>query len=840
MIMGEESIHTSLTNIQRCTNTDIYVNGTATISLSNATQLVKEGDVAFEKWDVRSVSSDFVVIDRNFDRFGLVSYLSLSSSWSERKAIGKLTTIEQPYFNLSSRYIDRVNMDPTDYPWTLASSETSNNNVTFSDIARTLTPQRDLVAISNKNTVVKFVVSHVGRIKCGARKNTIVMTEGGIAELRNASSPLPNNQTVIFDPANVLSEWPDRFENTKTGLLGGYFNIANVGSYSNSTGHGFELIAFVAASPLANEIDFAPSVLVSIREDHFQKDSIRRYYRVSNFTNKTIDSVEFYREMNLARARILDEFQGSMDISLPLPDGARQRDMAKFGIFSSLSNFVYNQSNYGFGGTYWSVAREDNGSLPLNVLTVDEALMNWGLCDVAIDHLDYYVRNYIEIEEESASFLNYTWGSAGDSLSDFGRLITILIRAVTLCRPDLSTKQRFVNVSIALSHNLLSRIATVERTKHSNACSCDGLLTGAPEHDWSNVRDRCFFNNNVWTFRGLESLDTYLDHQDTNLANMTLVFRHKLESALGRCTTQSTGFLPPYANLTYKPFHNMTESREASYSNFRFYPETLLAGFLSTNTLNALLDLHNVKGGRVGGASRWQDHLDDMPVAGWGFGALLANRTADFHALLYGHSATYQSRGSFHTTEQLSFLGTGLYRDFLHFTDPPVIPPTFGSNDRVVTSKNLGAGYYSAEQDISFCIVTQILTARLTRWQLVFEDIFDSKSIWLARAAPDRWFEHGFNVSRAPTFCGNISFTYDTSRMYNFRIERVSSRCLQGDVWFNFRWYHDLTSVHVVVSSDVDVRLVQVDRENRFASVVLLGDDNDDDTGAVEFSLVAS
>ena len=35
------------------------------------------------------------------------------------------------------------------------------------------------------------------------------------------------------------------------------------------------------------------------------------------------------------------------------------------------------------------------------------------------------------------------------------------------------------------------------------------------------------------------------------------------------------------------------------------------------------------------------------------------NATQDFLELLYGHMATYQSRGSFHSTEQLSFLGSG-------------------------------------------------------------------------------------------------------------------------------------------------------------------------------------
>ena len=83
------------------------------------------------------------------------------------------------------------------------------------------------------------------------------------------------------------------------------------------------------------------------------------------------------------------------------------------------------------------------------------------------------------------------------------------------------------------------------------------------------------------------------------------------------------------------------------------------------------------------------------------FGALTNNRTNDFLALLYGHAANYQSRGTFHATEQLSFLGEGLYRDFLHWpndTDP--LNPGIKKN----VARKLGrvGAYYAPEQDISF------------------------------------------------------------------------------------------------------------------------------------------
>jgi hypothetical protein len=160
------------------------------------------------------------------------------------------------------------------------------------------------------------------------------------------------------------------------------------------------------------------------------------------------------------------------------------------------------------------------------------------------------------------------------------------------------------------------------------------------------------------------------------------------------------------------------------------------------------LDLHNSKGGRLGGQSRFESHLDDMPTAGWGYGAIANNQTQDFLELLYGHAANYQSRGTFHSTEQLPFTGTGRYRA-IPMNDPA---PGGGSHRSTVASSALlhgGLGYNGVETQISFCIVSNIIVAHMTRWQLVMED---GGVIWLGRGAPRRWFVPGvggFNVTSA-------------------------------------------------------------------------------------------
>ena len=183
---------------------------------------------------------------------------------------------------------------------------------------------------------------------------------------------------------------------------------------------------------------------------------------------------------------------------------------------------------------------------------------------------------------------------------------------------------------------------------------------------------------------------------------------------------------PPCAHVNSTPYANMVESFEASYANFRFYSEVLLADVMPREIERLFLEYHNARGGRLGGASRWQDHLDDMPTAGWGYGALTNNRTDDVLALLYGHMASYQSHGAFHSTEQLSFLGEGLYRAFLHVApqqDPMPAPNLVGpveaveaEETHVEMERRAGGQYYALENDVSFCIVSEVLVARLTRW----------------------------------------------------------------------------------------------------------------------------
>ena len=110
--------------------------------------------------------------------------------------------------------------------------------------------------------------------------------------------------------------------------------------------------------------------------------------------------------------------------------------MARSGMLNAVNNDVGNQSNYGFGASYWSISREDNGSLPLVWLAADEALLEWGACGAALGHIGYFFANNVALPSGEVNY--WGWGGAApmagaDSISDYGRMVDLFVKATMLC-----------------------------------------------------------------------------------------------------------------------------------------------------------------------------------------------------------------------------------------------------------------------------------------------------------------------------------------------------------------------------------------------------------------------
>lgn len=409
-----------------------------------------------------------------------------------------------------------------------------------------------------------------------------------------------------------------------------------------------------------------------------------------------------------------------------------------------------------------NAGRQDNGSLALIPTTVDDALLDFGLCDTALAHIGFWLENYLTADGQIKYF---TWVGVVDGVGDIGRVASLYLKARRQCGgcgdlPGAPSRcawgDKYKPVLLALGKRMLTLKAAGTDGRPASAQrgpvrpECKGLVAGCPEADWSHFAvdhspdNETWYPVNLWLQRGMAEIAEFLPAGDAlgeQLRGNASEFKAQLAASIATSVVpaNSGGFdhpllLPPFARKRgeFAVFRNMTTDVRASieghdlasYSNFRFLAEMLLADTLPREIEDALLAWHNTMGGRLGGASRFMDHLDDFPSSAWAYAALTNNNTRDFHALLYGHMATYSSRGTFHATEQMQIESDGdAYR---HYS------PTY-------------------KGDVSLCVPTAVEVARLTRWQLVFEPFRSDngyRQVWLARGAPRRWFREpsGFGV----------------------------------------------------------------------------------------------
>ena len=201
-------------------------------------------------WHIVFPGPKVCVLERAFKQWGLMALLDTGRKQPNvrllRKSVGQLAGIQQPRHNFSAAYFETMAASLSDLPSARAlearnAAGYADGELSFGALAQQLAPARDITEISLGSDVVKFIVSHSGRVKC---------SKTDITEVQNLSQPLPSEQVVVFDPPHFLqkTKWPDfDFDNMKSGLVGGYLRIANIGAYSADTG-GFEMLALADAS----------------------------------------------------------------------------------------------------------------------------------------------------------------------------------------------------------------------------------------------------------------------------------------------------------------------------------------------------------------------------------------------------------------------------------------------------------------------------------------------------------------------------------------------------------------------------------------------------------------
>jgi hypothetical protein len=113
-------------------------------------------------------------------------------------------------------------------------------------------------------------------------------------------------------------------------------------------------------------------------------------------------------------------------------------------------------------------------------------------------------------------------------------------------------------------------------------------------------------------------------------------------------------WLSPRVEPTERPAR-ATATRDASYTNYRYWPELLSSSLLPPSLANRVVAARLTAGGQFCGMTRFQNHLDDWPLAEYLSGLWSLGRKNDFLLSLYGHVAYHQAESHLTAYEQVTF-----------------------------------------------------------------------------------------------------------------------------------------------------------------------------------------
>jgi len=317
----------------------------------------------------------------------------------------------------------------------------------------------------------------------------------------------------------------------------------------------------------------------------------------------------------------------SIKTSLAYVDATFQGDHPKYGV-----------------GTYGQV--EHDGFPPTIIAAVD-ALSAWGMNTRAAQLFNYWLINFVN---EDGTFDYY-----GPSISEYGQMLH-----TAKILEERAGKKGWFDVGFPkldlISEYLLRMI--------SEASKENGLISGVPEADTRDQVD-IYFHNNGWVVKGLEQWVRLCEKTRSvpttkieTIRKNAQTLKDKTLSAI-RTTWPAEPcdwWLPAQLGEIIRP-RFVTETREGSYTNYRYWLELLSSDILPVDMANRLVNARLNGGGQFCGTTRFMDWIDDWPLADYLYALWSLGRKNDFLLSLYGHVAFAQCEGNLTAYEQISFPG---------------------------------------------------------------------------------------------------------------------------------------------------------------------------------------
>ncbi len=348
---------------------------------------------------------------------------------------------------------------------------------------------------------------------------------------------------------------------------------------------------------------------------------------------------------------VVEFFGNMMDsdwMTRAVPNFSLSDDRIQHAVASSfvlgLATFRGLLPRYGVG----EYDEERHHAFPPAIIALAETLLLWGLPELAAEFFAAYLLRYVEEDGE----INYY----GPAISEYGQLLDLAGRIILWGR----------------QHSLLDRVGKL-LTGLANRCrqmlieaaqNDPPVVAGLPEadyHDEQEAYHRPYVSGHLWLLRGIVTFSRALiASQAACEADIAPLLEAVPDQELLEQVAQTA--ITPLADGQFIPaiagsdevFEHMTESREASYTNYRFWPEMLSSGLMKVEDMEKIIDWRRSHGGELMGTTRFEDRLDDWPVWHYAQALLKVGDQDGFVRLLFAHLFHHQTPGWWASYEQVS------------------------------------------------------------------------------------------------------------------------------------------------------------------------------------------
>ena len=323
----------------------------------------------------------------------------------------------------------------------------------------------------------------------------------------------------------------------------------------------------------------------------------------------------------------------------------------KTGLAHIDATFDGDHPKYGVG-TYKA---DQHDGFPPTIIAAVDALSAWGLHQRAAQLFRYWLNLFVAEDG--------TIGYYGTSVSEYGQLL----HTAALLEERAGPAGWWDD-----GHKALDRIVEFLLLARAVTGKGDGLIAGSPEADMHKDIGK-YFHNNGWVVKGLRRWADLCERQKLVPTTAIPTIR-KTSDALASDTLRAIQktwptdpndwWLPPQPASPWAKPASLTATTEASYTNYRYWPELLSSGLLPPTMANRIVEARLSAGGQFCGMTRFENHLDDWPLAEYLYALWSLGRKNDFLLSLYGHIAYHQAEGHLTAYEQVSFPPGGRVADY--------------------------------------------------------------------------------------------------------------------------------------------------------------------------------